>query len=288
MPIRAVIFDFNGTLSDDEPVLCRIYGELFAEYGKPISDRDYYDALAGLAEHAIAALARPRRPAHPRLHPPSGSTVTGAVADGSTVTEPTARGGALRGRARAARDRLRRRARGDRAGRRRRRARRRCFAIVVADDDVARGKPDPEGYLLALERSASHGGRRSSSRTRRPASPSAKAAGHARRRGARDAGARAARAAPTSWSTRSTSSCSRRCSDDLVIAHRGASAEQPENTLPAFERAIELGADFVELDVHAAPTARSSSATTRREAGEPRLEEVVELSARADRDRCAS
>lgn len=37
----------------------------------------------------------------------------------------------------------------------------------------------------------------------------------------------------------------------LVIAHRGASAERPENTLAAFERAIELGADFVELDVHA-------------------------------------
>jgi glycerophosphoryl diester phosphodiesterase len=37
----------------------------------------------------------------------------------------------------------------------------------------------------------------------------------------------------------------------LVIAHRGASAELPENTLPAFERAIELGAEFVELDVHA-------------------------------------
>lgn len=35
----------------------------------------------------------------------------------------------------------------------------------------------------------------------------------------------------------------------LVIAHRGASSELPENTLPAFERAIELGADFVELDV---------------------------------------
>lgn len=35
----------------------------------------------------------------------------------------------------------------------------------------------------------------------------------------------------------------------LVIAHRGASAERPENTLPAFERALELGADAVELDV---------------------------------------
>ena len=35
----------------------------------------------------------------------------------------------------------------------------------------------------------------------------------------------------------------------LVIAHRGASAELPENTLPAFERAIEIGADFIELDI---------------------------------------
>jgi glycerophosphoryl diester phosphodiesterase len=37
----------------------------------------------------------------------------------------------------------------------------------------------------------------------------------------------------------------------LVIAHRGASWELPENTLPAFERAIEVGADFIELDVRA-------------------------------------
>jgi glycerophosphoryl diester phosphodiesterase len=39
----------------------------------------------------------------------------------------------------------------------------------------------------------------------------------------------------------------------LVIAHRGSSWDLPENTLPAFERAIEDGADFIELDVHAAP-----------------------------------
>jgi glycerophosphoryl diester phosphodiesterase len=35
-----------------------------------------------------------------------------------------------------------------------------------------------------------------------------------------------------------------------IIAHRGASAERPENTLVAFSRAVELGADAVELDVH--------------------------------------
>lgn len=35
-----------------------------------------------------------------------------------------------------------------------------------------------------------------------------------------------------------------------IIAHRGASRERPENTLAAFHRAVELGADAAELDVH--------------------------------------
>jgi glycerophosphoryl diester phosphodiesterase len=36
----------------------------------------------------------------------------------------------------------------------------------------------------------------------------------------------------------------------LIIAHRGASAEKPENTLAAFLRAIALRVDGIELDVH--------------------------------------
>jgi len=34
-----------------------------------------------------------------------------------------------------------------------------------------------------------------------------------------------------------------------IVAHRGAPDPAPENTIPSFERAIELGADAVELDV---------------------------------------
>lgn len=36
----------------------------------------------------------------------------------------------------------------------------------------------------------------------------------------------------------------------LVVAHRGASAQAPENTLEAFRLAHEAGADAIELDVH--------------------------------------
>jgi glycerophosphoryl diester phosphodiesterase len=61
----------------------------------------------------------------------------------------------------------------------------------------------------------------------------------------------------------------------LVIAHRGASFDLPENTLPAFERAIEVGADYVEFDVH-----NDLSVThdrPRRGVAYPTLDEVLEL-----------
>jgi glycerophosphoryl diester phosphodiesterase len=35
-----------------------------------------------------------------------------------------------------------------------------------------------------------------------------------------------------------------------LYAHRGAAAERPENTMPAFERAVEVGVDALEMDVH--------------------------------------
>jgi glycerophosphoryl diester phosphodiesterase len=65
----------------------------------------------------------------------------------------------------------------------------------------------------------------------------------------------------------------------LVIAHRGASAEFPENTLPAFERAIEIGADYVELDVHADAAGRLVVTHDRpsRGAAYPLLQEALAL-----------
>jgi glycerophosphoryl diester phosphodiesterase len=82
-----------------------------------------------------------------------------------------------------------------------------------------------------------------------------------------------------------------------VIAHRGASWDERENTLPAFQRAIECGADYVELDVQASADGalavfhdtdldrltplrgplRRRTQSELREVGIPSLEEVLEL-----------
>jgi len=69
----------------------------------------------------------------------------------------------------------------------------------------------------------------------------------------------------------------------LLYAHRGAASEQPENTLPSFARALELGADALETDLHLTADGHvvaSHDATLSRMAGVPvviRLATLEEL-----------
>src|SRR4051794_17997277 len=85
---RAVLFDFNGTLSDDEPVLFGIYAELCSEEGRPLTERDYYDRLAGLSDRAIfAGWLGADHPGIDRLVAERVARYRARVADGSTVGE---------------------------------------------------------------------------------------------------------------------------------------------------------------------------------------------------------
>ena len=53
-PHRGVIFDFNGTLSDDEPLLLRIYSEMFLHHLQwTLTPRHYYARLAGRSDREI-------------------------------------------------------------------------------------------------------------------------------------------------------------------------------------------------------------------------------------------
>jgi beta-phosphoglucomutase len=150
MPVRAVAFDFNGTLSDDEAVLCEIFVELFAEHGRPLSAQEYFDLLAGHSDPEI--VRRWLGPGHPDVEAVIEERIRryrAAVADGRTVHDPVRQAvryaaervpvaivsGAMRAEiepvvAAAGLAPL--------------------FRGIVAADDVVHGKPDPEGYLKAL------------------------------------------------------------------------------------------------------------------------------------------
>ena len=88
MRVRAVIFDFNGTLSHDEPILCEIFCELFAEHGRPLSAEEYFDELAGLSDPEIVGTWLGRE--HPAVEEVIERRIERyleLVADGSSVPE---------------------------------------------------------------------------------------------------------------------------------------------------------------------------------------------------------
>ena len=88
MAVRAVIFDFNGTLSDDEPILCEIFMHLFAEHGKPMSAQEYFDRLAGLSDPEIVrAWLGDDHPDVEAVICERVNLYRDAAADGSTVRE---------------------------------------------------------------------------------------------------------------------------------------------------------------------------------------------------------
>ena len=150
MPVRAVTFDFNGTLSHDEPILCEIFVQLFAEHGKPLSAQQYFDELAGLSDPEIVRTWLGRD--HPDIDAVIAERVEryrAAVAGGSSVHEhvrEAVRYAARRvplaicsGAARAEIEPV-----VEAAGLAP------LLRGIVSSDDVARGKPHPEGYAKAV------------------------------------------------------------------------------------------------------------------------------------------
>jgi beta-phosphoglucomutase len=150
VPVAALVFDFNGTLSDDEPLLCEIFMRLFAEHGRPLSAQEYFDRLAGLSDPEIVTTWLGED--HPDVQAVIAERAIRyreAAADGSTVHEHVRE--AVRYAAErvplaicsgAGRDEIEPvvEAAGL-AG---------CFRAVVSSDDVVHGKPDAEGYLKAF------------------------------------------------------------------------------------------------------------------------------------------
>jgi beta-phosphoglucomutase len=145
---QALLFDFNGTLSDDEHIQCEIYREIFAEAGRPLGEAEYFARLAGLSDPEIVRtwLGEER----PELVAERVSRYQARAADGSTVgpaTREAVRYAATRAQLAVVSGAARVEIESVLAA-----AELTPFvSLVVAAEDVAAGKPDPAGYRRALE-----------------------------------------------------------------------------------------------------------------------------------------
>ena len=153
----AVIFDFDGVIVDSEPIHLQCFAETLGPLGIALTARDYYAKYLGFDDHdcyatvlqdngreadeaMIAELIVRKCGLTKQMYRQSVPVIPGAVALVGTLDAagvPLAIcSGAMREEIDLAAGRL-----GvlDR------------FTVVVAQKDVARGKPDPEGYVRALE-----------------------------------------------------------------------------------------------------------------------------------------
>lgn len=157
---RAVVFDFNGTLCDDERLLFAIFTDLFEEHlGWRLGTGDYFGRWAGRSDRDIvtAAVSEQAAPTADRaslvetvlaergrryrehvsrvspvleltrdlVHAISARGVTQAIVTGAqrADVEHVLAGAGLTD----------------------------CFPSIVAEEDVEHGKPDPEGFRRAAD-----------------------------------------------------------------------------------------------------------------------------------------
>ncbi len=156
--LKAVIFDFDGVVADSEPLHFRAFNDVLAEFGAQISRQDYYAKYLGftdadcaeavnadfgleLDDGQIEELLEKKKVVFERLVRSENSIIDGveqfltmlkennvriAICSGALLSdiELMLAGSGLEG----------------------------YFEFKVTADDVEKGKPDPAGFLLALER----------------------------------------------------------------------------------------------------------------------------------------
>jgi HAD superfamily hydrolase (TIGR01509 family) len=156
--VRAILFDFNGVLVDDEPIHLELFQRVLAEEGMSLSAADYYGRYLGLDDRGCfqAVLEAAGEPAtvprlmrliarkasyyQERIRARGYPVFPGAV----ELVESLAAGGRMLGVVSGALYE-------EVLGALRQMGIERRFKVLVTAEDVAEGKPDPEGYRRALE-----------------------------------------------------------------------------------------------------------------------------------------
>lgn len=156
--LRSVLFDFNGVLVDDEPIHLEIFQRVLAEEGISLSAEDYYAHYLGFDDRACFAavlgaageaaaiprlmrlIARKASYYQERIRRDGYPFFPGAV---ELVKSLAARGIMLGVVSGALREEV--------EGALRQAGLLALFKVLVTAEDVEAGKPDPQGYLRALE-----------------------------------------------------------------------------------------------------------------------------------------
>ncbi len=156
--IRAVLFDFNGVLVDDEPLHFALFQRVLAEEGISLTRDEYFTSYLGFDDRGCfaAVLAKAGRPPQPDLLPrliarkaayyldhvraegypvfPGAETLVRSCFDGGLTIGVVS--GALRAEIEGALRQMNLRS---------------CIKTIVGAEDVVASKPDPAGYILGLE-----------------------------------------------------------------------------------------------------------------------------------------
>lgn len=156
--LRAVIFDFDGVITDSEVLHLRSFNHVLAQYGVEISTRDYYREYLGFTDldcfkalinkgvlkksvEEIEILIRQKNEVFEELAQTEGKVIGGV----REFLQMLSRGnismsicsGALLAEIELVLEQARLRS---------------FFEVIVSAEFVRRGKPSPEGFLLTLEK----------------------------------------------------------------------------------------------------------------------------------------
>ena len=155
--LRAVIFDFNGIIVDDEPIHFKLFQRVLGEEGITLTEKDYYARYLGfddrgaftagyhennrsLSESKLAELIARKAGYYQeaiRNHVTIFPGVKSLIADLAPRLPLAVASGALRDEIEAILSTA---------------ALLHNFTAIIAAEDLAQGKPEPEIFLKALER----------------------------------------------------------------------------------------------------------------------------------------
>jgi beta-phosphoglucomutase family hydrolase len=156
--LEAVIFDFDGVITDSEILHFRAFNKVLAQHGLELNKKEYYSNYLGLSDidcfgtlidenrlgvekAQIQSLIQQKTRVFEQLARTDGKIIEGVREFLNMLTAARMPIAICSGALRAEIELIL-----EDAGLRR------LFDVIVSAEEVTRGKPDPEGFLLALQR----------------------------------------------------------------------------------------------------------------------------------------